>query len=490
MLEKIDGLKKPKSLAILMLGLVVITFLTKYYGTTDIGDYSDTSRYFAGIYAADIRSSHSYLYGFIHSPLVGLFGNYFVFKITSLIFLLGIVYSVYQITGKDRRALVLIVVSPVVWYMAPWINPIQLASLCLLWAYYFMARYEKTSGIKYAVYAGIFIGLGAALWDTIVFFGGFLVLAYMFNKKFSHLLIVIIAITMGLLPRLILDYFIFNFPFFSLLKSFFGTLTNAFFLGRGTTYTSRSINNIIFFALVFLSIPIYFWHFCTKKAFLKEHKKPLIAIAFSLVLIIINPQIRYTLAILPVIIVLIIPLLSESQWRKQVAFFCFITALFVLPYIVQFHYTFNESTSYDITETILHLQSIAITPYSETQLLKQDLESIEKEYPKQTFLVVGNQDYYQKLAHIYWGKGITELVSVQDYESWQKNQSTLFEKKFTFIPIINDRRSIWIGGGITTNPKDTTDYAQIKYAIALDNYPHQGFSLVKRYTRIALFKRS
>jgi len=103
---------------------------------------------------------------------------------------------------------------------------------------------------------------------------------------------------------------------------------------------------------------------------------------------------------------------------------------------------------------------------------------------------VGNQDYYQKLAHIYWGKGITELVSVQDYESWQKNQSTLFEKKFTFIPIINDRRSIWIGGGITTNPKDTTDYAQIKYAIALDNYPHQGFSLVKRYTRIALFKRS
>src|SRR3989344_7950624 len=169
MLEKIDGLKKPKSLAILMLGLVVITFLTKYYCTTDIGDYSDTSRYFAGIYAADIRSSHSYLYGFIHSPLVGLFGNYFVFKITSLIFLLGIVYSVYQITGKDRRALVLIVVSPVVWYMAPWINPIQLASLCLLWAYYFMARYEKTSGIKYAVYAGIFIGLGAALWDTIVF---------------------------------------------------------------------------------------------------------------------------------------------------------------------------------------------------------------------------------------------------------------------------------------------------------------------------------
>src|SRR3989344_1879281 len=131
MLAKIENLKKPKFMAILILVLVLITFLTKYYGSTDLGDYSDTAKYFAGVYAADIRSSHSYLYGFIHAPLVGLLGNFFAFKITSLIFLLGIVYSVYQITGKDKRALILILTSPIVWYLAPWINPIQLASLSL-----------------------------------------------------------------------------------------------------------------------------------------------------------------------------------------------------------------------------------------------------------------------------------------------------------------------------------------------------------------------
>ena len=162
MLEKIDKLTKGKIIAIVALALVMLAFLTNYYGSTDLGDYSDTARYFAGNYAADIRSSHSYLYGFIHSPLMG-FSNYFAFKITSLIFLFAIVYSVYIISNRDRRALVLMLVSPVVWYMAPWINPIQLASLCLLWAYYFMERYDKTNYLPNAVYAGIFIGLGLAL---------------------------------------------------------------------------------------------------------------------------------------------------------------------------------------------------------------------------------------------------------------------------------------------------------------------------------------
>ncbi len=489
MLTKTDRLKKPKYLALLILGLVLVTILTKYYGSTDLGDYSDTAKYFAGIYAADIRSSHSYLYGFIHSPLVGLFGNYFAFKITSIIFLLGIVYSVYRITGKDKRALVLMLTSPVVWYLAPWINPIQLASLFLLWAYYFMGHYEKTSNLKYAIYAGIFVGLGAAFWDTIVFFGGFLVLTYMFNKKFSHLLIVLLAVMIGLLPRLILDYFLFNFPLFSLLKSFFGTLTNAFFQGRGTAYTSMYLNNIIFFALVFLSIPIYFWYFCTKKPFLVEHKKSLISIALSLALIIINPQIRYTLAVIPIMFVLIAPLLSERQWRIQIFISSIIALVFIMPYIVQMKYSFNESGYYDITEVATHISSLQITPYSEAELIRQDLSRIEKDYSGEIFLVIGHQDYYQKLAHLYWGRGIAELVSVQDYELWQKNQSTLFEKKLVFIPSINDRRSIWIGGGISNNPHDTTKYADIEYAISLDDSSFEGFSLVKRYTRLSVLKK-
>ncbi|PIN95910.1 hypothetical protein COU56_00560 [Candidatus Pacearchaeota archaeon CG10_big_fil_rev_8_21_14_0_10_31_9] len=98
--------------------LVLLTIFTRFYGTTDIKDYSDVSKFLAGDYSAKIRSSHSYLFGFVHSPLVNLFGNFIVFKITSLVFLLLLIFSVYYISGKNKKSLWLMLLSPIVWYVA------------------------------------------------------------------------------------------------------------------------------------------------------------------------------------------------------------------------------------------------------------------------------------------------------------------------------------------------------------------------------------
>ena len=83
--------KKSLSLKIVAISifiiLIAITFLTKYYGSTDIGDYKDVAKYFAGDFAAKIRSSHSYIYGLMLSPFVAIMHNFLIFKMTSLIFL-------------------------------------------------------------------------------------------------------------------------------------------------------------------------------------------------------------------------------------------------------------------------------------------------------------------------------------------------------------------------------------------------------------------
>ena len=125
-------------IALAILVLLIVTLSTEFYGGADIYDYADVAKFFSGKYIAKIRTSHSYLYGFIHTPFVSFMENYFIFKITSIMSLLLIVYSVYSISGKDKRALWLIFLSPIVWYMAPWISPIQLASLLFLWGYYFI----------------------------------------------------------------------------------------------------------------------------------------------------------------------------------------------------------------------------------------------------------------------------------------------------------------------------------------------------------------
>lgn len=479
-----------KSFAIIALVLIFITFLTSYYGSTDLGDYSDTARYFAGEYNADIRSSHSYLYGFLHAPFMNLFDSYIIFKITSLIFLFAIVYSVYCLSNRDKRAILLMLLSPVVWYMAPWINPIQLASLCLLWAHHFIRRHDETHLPKYAAYAGILVGLGLAFWDTIIFFGAFLFIAYMWDKKFSHSVVVFACILIGLSPRLALDYYLFNFPFFSLLKSFFGTLTNAFFLGRGTSYAGGIVVNLALFILIIISLPLYFFRMLSNRDFVRQNKKSIIFLAMSLALILINPQIRYTLAIVPIMSIILMNNISEDNFRRQITASLIISLIFISPYLVQTFAHFNNSDYYDITAVISSIPDVSITRNSETSLLQADLREIGKDYPNQKLLVIGHADYYQKLAHIYWGSDIDEFVSVQDYELWRKNETTLFEKRLEFYPRINDRRAIWVGGGIMRNTANEADYPNIRYALSLDNSTYSGFSEERKYSVITLLRLS
>jgi len=164
--------KNEKALVIVVsLLLILITLFSNFYGSTDVFDYSDVAKFFAGDYDAKIRTSHSYLYGFIHAPFIGLFDSYLAFKITSLISLFLIVYSVYWISGKDKRALWLMLLSPIVWYMAPWVSPIQLASLLFLWGYYWIKKYEKNAKVGELFYSGLLIGLAWAFWDAVLFFG-------------------------------------------------------------------------------------------------------------------------------------------------------------------------------------------------------------------------------------------------------------------------------------------------------------------------------
>ena len=63
--------------------LVVISLGTKFMGNTDVYDYTDVAKFFAGEYDAKIRTSHSYLYGFIHYLSIAIFESFWIFKIRS-----------------------------------------------------------------------------------------------------------------------------------------------------------------------------------------------------------------------------------------------------------------------------------------------------------------------------------------------------------------------------------------------------------------------
>lgn len=469
--------------------LILLTLFTHYYGSIDIGDYADSAKYLTGEYSAKIRVAHSFLYGLIHVPFLSLMHNFLIFKLTSLLFLFLIIYSIY-IISNNKNAFLLSILSPIVWYMAPWINPIQLASLLLLWAYFFIEKYDKTNKVYNLFLSGILIGLGIGIWNTLIYIGGALFFVFLFDKKFNQVIVGFISILIGLLPLFIVDYILFNFPFYTLLKT--SSSQFLFIFLKQSIYSSNLSSSFRFLdiLLIILYLPFYFW-LIYKPSFFKTNKKSVIFVSLSLIIILLNPQIRYSLIIFPIITILILKVISKDQIKKYLIFSGILLLITVIPYLVQINYQINDSLSgFEIRELIVNSNNLTLSSTFNDNLLSQDLNLISNEYPNQTFLVGNQPDDYQLLAHYYWGNNINEFVSIQDYNLWLSNSSILFQKKFMPIPHIPDRRQIWIIGGMSKNEEDNTDYKNIQYALSI-NAPinSNNFTTIKKYNILYLSKK-
>ncbi len=467
--------------------LIILTLATPYYGSTDIGDYADTAKFFAGDYNAKIRSSHSYLLGFIHAPFVALFQSFIIFKISSLIFLFILIYSTYYMSERNIRVLWMILLSPVVWYMAPWINPIQLASIFLLWAWHFMNLYHTKEKIEYLIYSAILIGLGWAFWDTILYFGIILGICFLYDKKIWHGGVYLIFILIGLLPRLILDQYLFNFAFFTSIKTFLSGFANIFggIYEKVSGHSPRTLGTILPFIL---AIPLLFWKMYSIQN-IKEQKRSIIFITLSLILLLTNPQIRYILALAPIIILIASRNLTQKEFKINFLFSSLIILAFIFPYILQINGTVNNQL-YGAEFTGILNSGVNFVPGQMSGILKEDIYAIAEDFPDSSFIVGNNPDDYQVLAHFYSGNKIKEFVSIQDYDLFIKNETILYKKRFEPIPNILERRQFWIEGGLKKNDNDSTNYRAIEYGIGLNEPIRlEGFRVIEKYDLIYLSKK-
>jgi len=468
-------------ISVIFLILVFVSLLTKYEGATDVGDYADTAKYFAGQYNADIRSSHSFLYGFFHSPFI-IFDSFILFKISSIVFLVLIILSVYKISGYEKKAFWLMFLSPVVWFMGPWINPIQIASLFFLWAYFFIQKFRREEEIKYLVLSGIFLGLSWAFWDAVLFFSLIFVASFLYDRKLYHFFIILISIILGLIPRLILDQIILGFPFMSILRYFFGIVTSVLFSGVYGNMASFNYKSLI---IIILFLPVFIYKLFSKKENFDVNF--IIFLSLSAILIIKNSQLRYLLILMPIIILELSKVINQIQFKKQLIMSSILLILLISPYTLQIS---SQKNIGDIENVFSHLGSLDFSN-SNSIFLNKDLHSIERDFPNQTFIVGNLPDDYQLLAHLYWGKSITEFVSIQDYKFYLNNQTIIFEKTFSPVPKIRERRQIWLAGGISKSENDPTNFSSIDFAIGVGEPVNiTGFSVTKQYNNLFVSKKN
>jgi hypothetical protein len=485
-MEKINRnnfLKRNFLIIIISLSIILISLSTSYIGSTDVGDYAGVAKYFSGNYKADIRSSHSFLYGVVHFPLFLFVKSFIVLKLINLIYLFLLIWSVYFVSGKNKKILYLFILSPIVWYMSPWINSIQLSALLFFWAYYFIRKFDSSEKLSFLFVSGALVGLSWGFWDAMIVFSIILGISFLYDKKFYHFPLFALFVFIGLIPKLIIDQVLFNFAFYGIMRYFFGLVTAILWKGiYGSMQSSGRLLPLIFLLTL---IPIFSYKLFSKTN-IKKDVKIKIFLGLSLLFIFINFQIRYLLLIYPIILLNLMPLINKRQYKIQIAFSIALVFLTITPYIIQINNSSNVEEFYGL---LTNLDNIQITE-QEDKILKQDLEDISRDFPNDIFIVGNFSDYYARLATLYWGDKVKEFVSIEDYESYLNNRSDLFSKTLYFNPNINERRAIFIGGGIRKNPNDNTNYSEINYAISNeDKINVEGFELIKSYNKLNVFKK-
>lgn len=478
----------PKTIiAILAILFFVISFFPagrSVIDLTDIKDYTDTAKFFAGEYAAKHRSAHSDLYGLILSPYVKLAGSFLLIKLSSAFFLLMLILSIYFISGKNKKTLLLAATIPIFWYFTPWISPIPIASLLILWAYYFVKKFNIENKIKHLVYSGILVGLAGAFWDTTLYLSLFFLIAFLYDKKLASSGIFIVSLTIGLAPRLILDQLVYNLAFYSILKHAFAVF--AFTIYGGIYRGDFNSNYLAAIALFALFVPFYSFLLIKKQA-LTNSKKEIIFIILTTLFIIPNPQPRMLLIIMPLIILQLGGIIENKQLRRQLIMSITISLFVITPYIIQFNYEIGGGERFD--NAIININNLEITPQS-YKILESDLNKISDSYPNQIFLVGNKNDGYRQLAHLYWGDKIEEFVSIEDYNLFKENKTIIADKKISSNPGPNERRELWIEIGLSKNKNDNTDYESIKYAIGIgEPISLKEFKLVKQYDSLYLSEK-
>ena len=467
----------------LMFLLVLVTVPYDLLDVTDLNDYSDTAKFFAGEYRAKHRSTHSIFYGAMLSPYIELTKSFSLIKFAPVFWIILTILSIYYISKKNRKTLLLFLTCPLVWYLGPWLTPVLPSGFLFLWAYYFMKKFDSDEKLKYIIYSALTTGIASAFWDTSLYFALIFMAVFLYDKKFYFSWIFLLSLFIGLIPRLLIDFLVFGSPFYGIIKNtgalvIFALYGGAYSQGYSTIELFRIIDALIF-------IPFFFYILYSKKKFVK-YKKVMIFITLSLLFILLmNPQPRPLFVIVPIIILLLGEEISNSQFKKQIIIFIIISLLAITPYLIQSKY---ETNLIRFTVNPEEYKNLKISSEISNKLIIYDLEKIGKEYPNQVFVVGNDKDYYRKFAHFYWGDEIAEFVSIEDYELFLKGEDTIASWEFRSNSRPDLRREIWLKIGLGKNSNDNTDYEGIKYGLSLDNKLNlEGFEYLKKYNKIYLF---
>lgn len=389
-------------LIIFALFLMLFALFSLKINFHDSYEYITIAKHFAGIENVNIFSGHSLVYPLTMSFFIKIMPNLLAVKLfnTFWVFLIALIFLFWL---KNRWAFALFVFSPLTWVASIQTTPILPASFFFFLAFIFL----KKRNLNYNLfYSGLFLGISAAFYTPMIIIGLLFALIYFFDKSFLEFLAYFISIFIGFFPRLILDYWLFDFPIYSLFR-YFGA--NAIILmGMNPATSNIHILSNLKVLLIFLIISPFLYKLI--KIDFKKYSRELVFLGLSFLIFILRAALfKYFLIISPIIILLLVNHLN----KREIKWHCIISIVLIL------FLTWNYFT------------------WDNDNLVKQDINSIINE--RESEYIIAGPIEALKLATFSW-QNKPHFVWWQDFDASLKNEIEIRGYDFSFnskIPLKN-----------------------------------------------------
>ncbi len=293
---------------LLAIALIFFAMFSTKIGFHDSFEYVNMAKSISGVQNINIFVGHSLVYPLIISPFLKIFPSLFVIKLinTLWIFLIALTLLLWL---KNEKAFILFAFSPLTWYVSIQTTPILPASFFFLLSFLFFYKNDLKHN---KIYSGVLLGFCCAIYTPMIVIGGLFLTINFWSRKFSGLVIYFISLGIGFSPRLILDYYLFGMPFYSLIKYFGANLIVSLGLHSSTKNLQFLQHFEVFLILVAISPFLYKLY----KINFNKNKKIILFLLFSfLVFFVRAANIKYFFIISPLIIILLSNFITEKNLK-------------------------------------------------------------------------------------------------------------------------------------------------------------------------------
>ncbi|MBI2109936.1 hypothetical protein HYT58_02055, partial [Candidatus Woesearchaeota archaeon] len=406
----------------------------------DSTHYITSAKDIAGISISNIHNPHSFTYPLYLSLGLKLFSSLVSIKLLNILWLVLIGLLLYYET-KNLKSFLIYAFSPIVYYSSIWIAPLTAVAFFILLSYFQIKKYNKTNSLKNLILSGFSLGIAISLWWGTIPYAIFFVLSFLLNKKLKELIYFKAAALVGISLALLIDYYYFNFPFYSLLR-FIGAVaivslgknpSNISFLHplREQVVMRMLLMLVLISPLLFKIIKLNFKKYKSETAFL---------VLSSLFAIFYGADIKYFLPVFPLVLFLLNDVIKS---KKDLKIHAALSILVVL--IISYPFFFNNKEPV-ILKDFEEMQS----EFNFTKIIAGDERKNSLASPPYL-----NSLYYKDKIWVIWGSDYDKLVL--------KNETVSTSYKLSITPKLHKARLMELSASMKLDKKQdlSTNYLVI-----------------------------